>query len=282
MIGVDRRPMLRIARPFTLGALLVVFSGGTLAARGPAPIEPPRTAASEAPPPLEEAARRAREEAEAGSLAFGAGDFLAAGEHFGRAVALDPSRPAYGVLRARALAELVARDDASPENLARLKTVVTIYEELLATDPANEEYAQAVASLYAKVGDDAGREAWLLQRAGNHDVPAGIRADALRAAAEAALAAAVREQAAGRRGPAAALAARARVRLDEAVALAPDEPSLRALLLHVLELEVAIARQRKDAPQAARLGALLSRAKRGADAAIGRARLKAATPPDDY
>lgn len=36
---------------------------------------------------------------------------------------------------------------------------MSIYEELLAADPANEEYAQSVASLYAKIGDDSRRDA---------------------------------------------------------------------------------------------------------------------------
>jgi tetratricopeptide (TPR) repeat protein len=267
--------MHRLVRPLLLGALLGAFpgTGGNLAAR-------PADSSAGAQSAPEDPARQAREQAEAGSRAFAAGDFLRAAESFGRAVGLDPSQAGYGVLRARALGELVSPNDRSAANVARLRTVVEIYEELLAADPANEEYAQTVASLYSKVGDEAGRDAWLLGRARNRALPAKVRANALRASADTALAAASREDERGRRDAAAALAARARERLDEAVALSPDALACHALLLHGLELEVAIARTRRDAARQVTLQALLSRARRSADAAMGRARLTAATPGD--
>ncbi len=246
--------MLRLVRPFLLGSLLVatgLLAGAQTVGVPPAPADP---------------ALEAREEAEAGSRAFAAGDFLAAAESFGRAVGLDPSRIGYGVLRARALGELVDRDDSSPANLARLRTVVSIYEELLAADPENEEYAQAVATLFSKVGDAAGRDAWLLGRGRNPALPARIRSDALRASAETALAGAARDNEGRRRESAAGLAARARQRLDEALAISPGCLACHALRLHGLELEVAIARARKDAPRRSELEALLSRARRTADA----------------
>ena len=245
--------MLHLARPFLLGVLLA-------AARILAD-----TPTEGAPPAPTDSTWQAREEAEAGSRAFAAGDFLAAAESFGRAVALDPSQVGYGVLRARALGELVDRDDLSPANAARLRTVVAIYEELLAADPANEEYAQTVASLYRKIGDDSGRDAWLARRARSSVLPAEIRSNALRATAETALAEAARDNEGGRREAAATLAARARQRLDEAIAISPGSLACHALRLHGLELEVAIARARRDAPRRAELEALLSRARRTAD-----------------
>lgn len=257
--------MRRLARPLLLAALLA--AGGSAAARG-------------ADSPADEA-RQAREEAAAGSRAFAAGDFLAAAESFGRAAGLDPAQRGYAVLRARALGELVARGSLSPANRSRLLTAVSVYEELLAADPANEEYAQSVASLYAKAGDEEGREAWLLRRARDGALPAASRTGALLASAETALAGAAREDAAGRLESAAALAARARLRLDEALALSPDALACHALLLHGLELEVAIAGERRDGLRQARFEALLAQARRNADAAAERARL--ATPtPDDY
>lgn len=246
--------MLYFARPFLISLLVATtrLHADTPADRAPAsPVD---------------SASRAREEAATGSRAFSAGDFLSAAECFGRAVALDPSQPGYGVLRARALGELVDRDDASTANAARLRTVVSIYEGLLAADPANEEYAQAVATLFSKVGDAAGRDAWLLGRGRNTALPARIRSDALRASAETALAEAARDNEGGRRESAAALAARARQRLDEALAISPGSLTCLALRLHGLELEVAIARARKDAARRSELEALLSRARRTADA----------------
>jgi tetratricopeptide (TPR) repeat protein len=219
-------------------------------------------------------------EAEVGSRAFAAGDFLAAAESFGRAVALDPSQVGYGVLRARALGELVDRDDLSPANAARLRTVVSIYEELLAIDPDNEEYAQAVASLYGKIGDDSGRDAWLVRRARNRALPAEIRSNALRASAETALAEAARDNEGGRREAAAVLAARARQRLDEAIAISPGSLACHALRIHGLELEIAIARARKDAGRRAELDGQLSRARRTADA-VERAQ-RTAERTDEY
>lgn len=246
--------MHRLARPFLLGAALL--AGGPLAAAPPEGSSPAR----------EDSAREAREEAEAGSRAFEAGDFLAAAESFGRAFALDQSHAAYGVLRARALGELVDRDDLSPANAARLRTVVSIYEELLAADPANEEYAQAVASLLSKAGDAPGLDAWLLARGRNRALPVEVRSGALRASAETALAEAARDLPAGRREAAARLAARARQRLDEAIAIAPASLACHSLRIHGLGLEVAIAREARDAPRRAELEALLSRARRTASA----------------
>ena len=232
--------------------------------RGSSPRPRPRTRH----PPRRIRHRQAREEAEAGSRAFKAGEFLAAAESFGRAVALDPSQPAYGVLRARALGELIERDDLSPTNAARLRTVVSIYEELLSGDPANEEYAQAAASLLAKAGDAAGLDAWLLRRGRNRALPTEIRSSALRSSAEAALGKAARENDGGRQGAAASLAARARQRLDEAITISPDSLACHALRLHGLELEIAIARERGDAPRRTELEALLSRARRTADTVV--------------
>jgi tetratricopeptide (TPR) repeat protein len=259
------RPVLVLARAFLPSVLLAT---GVLVAEDP-------PSASDGP------ARQAREQAEAGSRAFAAGDFLTAAESFGRAVGLDPSHPGYGVLRARALGELVGRDDLSPSNRARLRTVVSIYEELLAADPANEEYAQSVAALHAKVGDGAGRDAWLLGRARTGALAPPIRAEALRAIADSALAEATRENERGRRAPAAALAAQAGERLDEALTLSPDALACHVLRVHGLELELAIARARKDAARQVRIKGLLSRAQRSADAAAERARLASARP-DEY
>jgi hypothetical protein len=131
------------------------------------------------------------------------------------------------------------------------------------------------------VGDGAGRDAWLLRRARTAALAPPIRAEALRATADSALAEATRENARGRRAPAAALAARARERLDEALSLSPDALACHALRVHGLELEVAIARARKDAARQVRIEGLLSRAQRSADAAAERARLSSAIP-DDY
>ncbi len=248
--------MLRLARPLVLGAL---FAAARLFAGSPA---------EDAAPASTDPVLEAREEAGNGSRAFSTGDFLSAAECFGRAVALDPSQPGYAVLRARALGELVDRDDPSTVNAARLRTVVSIYEELLAADPANEEYAQAVASLFARAGDAAGRDAWLVRRGRNLALPARIRSNALRASAETALAGAARANVEERREAAAALAARARQRLDEAIAISPGSLACHALRLHGLELEVSIARARKDAPRRSELEALLARARRTADVAL--------------
>ncbi|HYN41183.1 MAG TPA: hypothetical protein VE129_05360 [Thermoanaerobaculia bacterium] len=260
--------MLHLARLLLMGALFA--TRGLLA----------DTQTEGASPAPTDSALQAREEAEAGSRAFASGDFLAAAESFGRAVALDPSQIGYGVLRARALGELVDRDDLSPANAARLKTVVSIYEELLSGDPANEEYAQAVASLLAKAGDAAGLDAWLLGRGRNRALPAEIRSSALRSSAETALAAAARDNEGGRREAAAALAARARQRLDEAIAISPGSLACHSLRLHGLELEVAIAREMSDTPRRSELEALLSRAQRAADA-VERAR-RTAERTDEY
>lgn len=268
MTETGGHPVLQLARPLLLVAL---FASARLLAGSPP---------DGVPPALENSARQAREEAEAGSRAFAAGDFLAAAESFGRAVALDPSHPAYGVLRARALGELIDRDDLSPTNAARLRTVVSIYEELLSGDPANEEYAQAVASLLAKAGDAAGLDAWLLGRGRNRVLPAEIRSSALRASAETALGKAARENEDGRRGAAAALAARARQRLDEAITISPFSLACHALRLHGLELEIAIARERGDAPRRAELEALLARARRATDTVVNALRTPEKT--DEY
>lgn len=246
--------MFRFVGPFVLGALL---SAAGL---------PGALPADDAPASSEAAARQAREEAEAGSRAFAAGEFLPAAESFGRAVGLDPSRTGYAVLRARALAELVDRNDASAGNGARLRTVVSIYENLLATDPANEEYAQAVASLLAKSGDTAGLEAWLLGRARNRALAPQIRSDALRASAENALGEAARSREEGRTDSAATHAARARARLDEAIVLSPGVPAYHALRLHGLELELALAGEAGDVSRRDALTSLLARSRRSADA----------------
>lgn len=222
----------------------------------------------------------ARAEAEAGSRAFSGGDYLAAAEAFGRAAGLDPRRPAYSALRARALGELLAPGDLSKENLARLATVVSIYDGLLAAEPGNEEYAQAVPRLFEKVGDEPGRERWLVARAAKPAVPSEARADALRAAAEPLVSRAASEASAGRPAEAARLAGLARVRLDAALAIDADSLGAHTLRLHALDLEIEAARAGGDAGRRARLEAQRTRARQAADAAI--ARHPSLPSPDDY
>ena len=62
--------------------------------------------------------------------------------------------------------------------------------------------------------------------------------------------------------------------------ISPDSLACHALRLHGLELEVAIARERREAPRQAELEALLSRARRTADT-VERARRTAART-DEY
>lgn len=199
-------------------------------------------------------------EAEAGSRAWAKGELLKAAEAFGRAVGLDPTRPSYSVLRARALGELLAEGDLSAPNRARLATVVGIWDELLATDPENEEYAQAVPRLFERVGDEPGRERWLAARAANPMLAPALRAAALRSAAEPLLARASREAAAGRHVEAARLAGQARTRLDAALGLDADSVASHALRLHALALELAAARQAGESTRTSRLERLLVRA----------------------
>lgn len=233
-----------------------------------------------AAPPARGDEAAARTEAESGSRAWAAGDLLKAAEAFGRASALDPARPAYSALRARALGELLAADDLSAPNRARLETVVGIYDELLAAEPANEEYAQAVPRLFEKAGDEEGREAWLVSRAASPALAPAVRGAALRAAAEPVLSRAAREQAAGRPAEAARLARRARARLDAALAFDPGAVASHALRLHALDLELEAARGSGDAAQRTRLEALRAGARRAvADAAARHPELPS---PDDY
>lgn len=222
----------------------------------------------------------ARAEAEAGSRAFSAGELLKAAEAFGRAVALDPTRPAYSVLRARALGELLAENDLSVPNRARLATVVGIWDELLAADPGNEEYAQAVPRLFEKVGDEAGRERWLTTRAANRLLAPAVRAAALRSATEPLLSRAARARAAGRPAEAGRLAGRARERLEAALALDADAVASHALRLRALELELEAARSAGDAARKGRLEALRTVARKSAESAA--ARHPELPSPDDY
>jgi hypothetical protein len=231
----------------------------------------PRAAADEA---------AARAEAEAGGRAFSAGDYLGAAEAFGRAAGLDPGRTAYAVLRARALGELLAPGDLSKENLARLATVVSIYDGLLAAEPGNEEYAQAVPRLFEKAGDEAGRERWLVARAANTTVASPARADALRAAAEPLVTRAASEASAGRPAEAARLAGLARDRLDAALAIDAGSLGAHALRLHAFDLEIEAARAEGDAGRRTRLEAQRRKARTAADAAI--ARHPSLPSPDDY
>ncbi len=203
----------------------------------------------------------ARAEAEAGSRAWAAGELQKAAEAFGRAIALDPTRPSYSVLRARALGELLAEDDLSAPNRARLATVVGIWDELLAADPGNGEYAQAVPRLFERVGDRAGLERWLAARAANPALAPALRAAALRSAAEPFLGRASREAADGRHSEAARLAGLARARLEAALVLDPDSVATHALRVHALEVELAAARQGGDSARSSRLERLLVHAR---------------------
>jgi tetratricopeptide (TPR) repeat protein len=117
------------------------------------------------------------EELHAGARSFEAGQFVAAQQHFEKAIILEP-RYRYGqLLLARALEFQYRPGVQSRANTAIAHKAISTYKNYLTTDPQNEIAFGSVATLYGSIRENELRRLWILERAKLESAPKAQRAE---------------------------------------------------------------------------------------------------------
>jgi tetratricopeptide (TPR) repeat protein len=102
------------------------------------------------------------------------GQFAEAEKHATAALALDPENLTALLFLARTVKGQVQKD-ATPENRALAERAIDLYGRVLKRLPNNLEAFQAVAAIYANIGDQANRREWFLNLAQNGSFPNAVR-----------------------------------------------------------------------------------------------------------
>jgi len=108
---------------------------------------------------------RAKNALNEGARAYRDGRFPDAEERFRTAYDLDPSQKNAPLFIARAVQQQYKPGVQTPENLAVGEKAVTAYQEILKTDPGNEDAFKAIVFLYGQMKNDAKVNEMLMQRA---------------------------------------------------------------------------------------------------------------------
>lgn len=139
----------------------------TIALVAPVLAQTPSVAEAQAKQELNEAARAYRE-----------GNFPEAQVHSERALLLDPENKTAPYFLARTIQAQYKPGDFTPENVAKAREAITVYQRILERSPAEDEAYKAVAYLYGALKEEELLREWILQRAGNTSLPNDKRAEA--------------------------------------------------------------------------------------------------------
>jgi TonB family protein len=120
----------------------------------------------------------ARREMNLGLRAYRSGRFEEAERHFRRTLELDPTQKNVPLFIARALQQQYKPGVDTPENLAAGERAVAAYQEILRSDPANEDAYKAVVFLYGQLKQEDRVRELLLARANDFNAPGARRAEA--------------------------------------------------------------------------------------------------------
>jgi len=120
---------------------------------------------------------RAIEELHAGARSYEEGQFVAAQQHFEKAVALEPGYRYGQLLLAWALHAQYRPGVQSRANSALVRKAISTYKKYLTIDPQNEKAFGYVALLYRAIGEKELRRLWLLERAKLESAPKAQRAE---------------------------------------------------------------------------------------------------------
>ncbi len=177
---------------------------------------------------------RAQQEMRQGAEAIRARKYGEAEEHYRNALKLDPSQRGASLFLARSIRAQYKPGIDDPQNVAKAREAISIYERALQIDPNQDEAFTAVAELYGALKDEPKQRDWLLKRATSQRISKEKRSAAYRQLADLDLACA-RSTAAVEPVAADRCAARGVESIGEAIALNGDSEAAlaqKAQLLH--------------------------------------------------
>lgn len=121
---------------------------------------------------------RAKNELNEAARAYKAGRFPEAEQRSRRALELDPQNKTAPAFIARSIHAQYKPGIETPENIEKARNAIEAYQNLLQSNPNNEEAYKAVAALYGALKDTDKQREWIMQRAGNNAIEAAKRAEA--------------------------------------------------------------------------------------------------------
>jgi len=200
---------------------------------------------------------RIQEEMKQGGQAFRAGKYDEAQEHYWTALKLDPTQKSAALLLGRSIRAQYKPGIADPQNVAKAREAIAVYEKVLHENPGQDEAFAAVADLYGALGESDHQREWILKRAKSERLGPPARSSAYRRAAELDLACA-RNIANTDPSEADKCAARGLASVSQAIALSGDDEgalTTKTQLLHqrakLAELQGASAQKGAYEKQAA-------------------------------
>src|SRR5713226_9483119 len=127
---------------------------------------------------------RAQEEMKQGAQAFRSGKYDEAQEHYRTVLKLDPTQKSAALSLARSIRAQYKPGIADPQNIAKAREAIAVYEKALQDDPGQDEAFAAVADLYGGLKEQDHQREWILQRAKSEQLRPTARSSAYRRAAE--------------------------------------------------------------------------------------------------
>jgi hypothetical protein len=95
-----------------------------------------------------------------------------------RALELDPTSKTAALFLARIVHRQYKRGISTPENVAKARDAIELYQKILQEDPKNEEAFKAIADLYGSIKEDDKQRAWILKHASDRNIADDKRAEA--------------------------------------------------------------------------------------------------------
>jgi len=191
---------------------------------------------------------RAQEEMKQGAQAFRAGKYDEAQEHYRTVLKLDPTQKSGALSLARSIRAQYKPGIADPQNIAKAREAIAVYEKALQDDPGQDEAFAAVADLYGGLKEQDHQREWILQRAKSEQLRPTARSSAYRRAAELDLACA-RSTASTDPAGADKCAARGLESIAQAIALSGDDEGALTQKTQLLHQRAKLAEAQGAAAQ---------------------------------
>ncbi len=121
---------------------------------------------------------RAKNELNNGARSYGAGKYAEAQAFFERALELDPTQQNAALFRARSIYAQYRPGIDTPQNLKIAQDAIASYQDILKSDPTNDEAFNLIGALYGRLKEEDKQRDWIMQRTKMTNIPDVKRSDA--------------------------------------------------------------------------------------------------------
>ncbi|MDT7604631.1 MAG: hypothetical protein QOF61_2628 [Acidobacteriota bacterium] len=122
---------------------------------------------------------RAKSQLNDGAQAYRAHNYAEAQDHFQKALELDPSQKNARLFIARSIHAQYKPGVDQEANVQKARDAIKAYQDVLASDPNNDDAFNAVVYLFRMIKDEQSERNWLMQRANMESAPGEKRSQAL-------------------------------------------------------------------------------------------------------